>query len=417
MRTSERIIPVAALGSNEGICRERAWDQSESAAPEGKSAGTETHRKMSKKGRRANSKKRPSEAPRSSGGLVIHSDPEPESAPIAEALEPPSSSAPTASLPPAPATEPATEPVAVAAEPPSATTPRQDDGTPGGAIVEASALDESFPPVEPPTDPHAELDHHFFDSHKVPDSVPPSVPPSFREPESTDPRIRRTHTPEAARRRAEFAKYVKIAVGVAAGVCLLAVGKVVLLQNAPGTAAHAEEQPAGLAAHPATMASSVVSEAPAPSAQAAPAAGQASAVPEQPSAASAPPEAPTVGEQASAVASAAPEVASAAASSAASSQPAASASGAAAAESAPDPKEAARLKRQAQRALDRGAFGQAIEAGEKSVGLDPTDGEAWLLLGAAYQEKGDIKNARRCYKSCIDQGKRGDKSECAAMLR
>ena len=47
--------------------------------------------------------------------------------------------------------------------------------------------------------------------------------------------------------------------------------------------------------------------------------------------------------------------------------------------------------------------------------LDPTDGEAWLILGAAYQEKGDMKNARRSYKACLEQGKRGPKYECAAM--
>jgi hypothetical protein len=408
MPTSERVIPVAALGSNEGIGRERAWDQSESAAPERKGAGTETHRKMSKKGRRAKSKKRASEAPRSSAtGLVLHIDPEPASAPMDGALEPASASAPmaqeaeataSASLPPEAATE---TPPAFAADPPP----------PGGATLEAaSTLDESFPPVEPPADAHAELDHDFF-AHKAHDSVPPSVPPSLREPESTDPRLRRTHTPEAAKRRAQFAKYVKIAVGVAAGVCLLAVGKVVLLQNAPGTAAHAEEQPASFA-HPGTAPSPIVSQVvapPAPSAQTAEATEQASAVQ---AAASAPAEPSSVAEQPSAVASAAvPEVASAAASSAP------SASSAAGGEAAPDPKEAAKLKGQAQRALDRGAFGQAIAAGEKSVGLDPTDGEAWLLLGAAYQEKGDTKNARRCYRSCIDQGKRGDKSECAAMLR
>jgi Flp pilus assembly protein TadD len=49
------------------------------------------------------------------------------------------------------------------------------------------------------------------------------------------------------------------------------------------------------------------------------------------------------------------------------------------------------------------------------VALDPTDGEAWLILGAAYQEKGDMKNARRSYKACLEQGKRGPKYECAAM--
>ena len=42
---------------------------------------------------------------------------------------------------------------------------------------------------------------------------------------------------------------------------------------------------------------------------------------------------------------------------------------------------------------------------------------AYYNRGLAYQEKGDIKDARRCYKSCISEGKRGSKADCAAMLR
>jgi Flp pilus assembly protein TadD len=47
------------------------------------------------------------------------------------------------------------------------------------------------------------------------------------------------------------------------------------------------------------------------------------------------------------------------------------------------------------------------------VALDPSDAEAWLILGAAYQEKGDAANARRSFKSCLSEGKRGPKWECA----
>ena len=79
----------------------------------------------------------------------------------------------------------------------------------------------------------------------------------------------------------------------------------------------------------------------------------------------------------------------------------------------PDPKEAAKDKHASQLALERGKVGDAIDAGERSVALDPSDAEAWLILGAAYQEKGDQKNARRCFKSCLEQGKRGPKWECA----
>jgi hypothetical protein len=66
-------------------------------------------------------------------------------------------------------------------------------------------------------------------------------------------------------------------------------------------------------------------------------------------------------------------------------------------------------------ALERGDLGTAITAGEKSVALDPTDGEAWLVLGAAYQARGSLAQAKRCYRACIEQGTRGPKAECRAM--
>ena len=71
----------------------------------------------------------------------------------------------------------------------------------------------------------------------------------------------------------------------------------------------------------------------------------------------------------------------------------------------------------ARQALESGRTGVAIEAGERSVALDPTDGETWLLLGAAYQEKGRAADARKAFTSCIKEGKKGPIGECRAMLR
>ena len=92
----------------------------------------------------------------------------------------------------------------------------------------------------------------------------------------------------------------------------------------------------------------------------------------------------------------------------------------AAAPSATDPatptKTALEEKKDSQRALDRGKSKDAIASGERSVALDPADGEAWLILGAAYQEQGKMADARRCYQACLKEGKRGPKGECAAML-
>jgi hypothetical protein len=80
-------------------------------------------------------------------------------------------------------------------------------------------------------------------------------------------------------------------------------------------------------------------------------------------------------------------------------------------------KTAQQEKKDAQKALDRGKIQDAIDAGERSVALDPTDGEAWLILGAAYQMKAKHADAARCFAACVKQGKRGPIHECRAMLR
>ena len=80
-----------------------------------------------------------------------------------------------------------------------------------------------------------------------------------------------------------------------------------------------------------------------------------------------------------------------------------------------DPVQAKKQKTAAHNALESGKHAKAIEAGERSVALDPTDAEAWLILGVAYQEKGNKEEAKRCFKSCLTEGKRGPKGECAMM--
>ena len=71
----------------------------------------------------------------------------------------------------------------------------------------------------------------------------------------------------------------------------------------------------------------------------------------------------------------------------------------------------------AKRALEGRKLAVAIAAAERAVALDATDGEAWLLLGAAHQEKGDLASARRAYASCVKDAKKGPRHECAQMLR
>jgi Flp pilus assembly protein TadD len=76
-----------------------------------------------------------------------------------------------------------------------------------------------------------------------------------------------------------------------------------------------------------------------------------------------------------------------------------------------------KAKRDAEGALEKGHTSQAIEAGERAVALDPTDAEAWLILGAGYDQKGAYAQARRSFASCAHLATHGPRRECAALLR
>lgn len=78
---------------------------------------------------------------------------------------------------------------------------------------------------------------------------------------------------------------------------------------------------------------------------------------------------------------------------------------------------AADEKKIARAALERGRVQDAIEAAERSVDFDPTDAEAWLILGAGYLEKGRSADARKAFQSCSKEAKRGPVGECRAFLR
>jgi hypothetical protein len=82
-----------------------------------------------------------------------------------------------------------------------------------------------------------------------------------------------------------------------------------------------------------------------------------------------------------------------------------------------DVRAAAEAKRRSQRALERGHLSAAVEAGRQSIALDPTDADAWLVLGAAYQKQGHYAQARRCFSRCSKRAKRGARGECRALLR
>lgn len=75
------------------------------------------------------------------------------------------------------------------------------------------------------------------------------------------------------------------------------------------------------------------------------------------------------------------------------------------------------IKRAAQDALEHGKVGSAIDLGRQAVALDPGDAESWLILGAAYLQRGRYKDARRAFSDCVAQANHGARSECAALLR
>lgn len=259
--------------------------------------------------------------------------------------------------------------------------------------TELDREDRSFPPVD--------LDSPFFASHGDTHHVDPLV-----DTEERDPRMTLKRAPEAAKRRAKFQRYVKIAVGAASVLCLAALVKVGFARGPEADAATrrpsaplvvaAATPPAQPAARPHTA-----EEVPPP--------------PEDTAAATASPADPTPPPEPSAappVAAAAPAQAPEPPAPAAEAPPPASETTEV---TELDPKAAAVEKHASQLALERGKAADSIAAGERSVALDPSDAEAWLILGAAYQAKGDSSNARRAFRACLQQGKRGPKWECAQM--
>jgi hypothetical protein len=387
---------------------------------------------MSRKGHKARSKKKSTLARASSAPEVAEASPEapavepvrapevphiPEMPAAAEAFDVASSPAApvdepvlataTAPIEAAPAEVAAAEKIVddvAAAEPveeatvPSTTLGRNE--TP--VAFEAPVLqpverdDSSFPPVD--------LDSAFFDG-SANDQDP------LHELEERDPRMALKRTPAAARRRAQFTRYVKVAVGAASALCLAALVKVAVAGN------HAEPAPR----HPSAAAQIAPTppplqpiDTPAPQETVAAVPVQAPVAADPPPVETPPP--PVAAEPAAPAATATDVAIAPAGNAAVAGDPAAAPADPAEKDvTTPDPKEAAKAKRVSQIALERGKVADAIEAGERSVALDPTDAEAWLILGAAYQEKGDWKEARRSFRSCLDQGKRGPRYECAQM--
>jgi hypothetical protein len=198
-------------------------------------------------------------------------------------------------------------------------------------------------------------------------------------------RHRALMSPTAKKRRARFAKYVAGAVGFSLVLCAAALVKTAL----PALSAESSVTRGAFAGAPATLSVDV-----------APSTPERAVRTEESPTASAAPESPVI-------------------STGADPQPVPSA--VAPAQNAPPPTTtlagagAVKQRESSRFALERGDLSTAVAAGERSVALDPTDGEAWLILGAAYQAGGELAQAKRCYRACVAQAHRGPKAECQAM--
>lgn len=235
----------------------------------------------------------------------------------------------------------------------------------------------------------------FFDS--TPQGYTPEPPPIAEvEVAGTTPRRAAIHSAAARERRRYLTRYVAGAVGLAAVIGLGAVVRIT-------TAGDASAAQSPLRAPWSSSAAETIAEPlPAPGADPNPTAGG-PASPEPVAAAPAPEPASGATTAANAEERAAPSTAT---------EPHDTFVA-----TTTDPDGATDAKRASQRALDRGHLKTAIEAGERSVALDPADADAWLILGAAYQAKGAFAEARRCFTSCSTLAKRGPRSECRALLR
>lgn len=75
------------------------------------------------------------------------------------------------------------------------------------------------------------------------------------------------------------------------------------------------------------------------------------------------------------------------------------------------------LKRASLEALEQRKLDESVAAGEKATQLDPTDADAWLILGAAYHDQGNFAAARRSYAACAKQATHGEVRECKFLIQ
>jgi Flp pilus assembly protein TadD len=58
---------------------------------------------------------------------------------------------------------------------------------------------------------------------------------------------------------------------------------------------------------------------------------------------------------------------------------------------------------------------RAVELARQAVNASPSNADAWLTLGAAYQATGDAASAREAYRSCVERAKTANVGECRVL--
>jgi len=81
------------------------------------------------------------------------------------------------------------------------------------------------------------------------------------------------------------------------------------------------------------------------------------------------------------------------------------------------PQSSALLSRLAFMYLNQGRPADAIAYASRAIQADPSNSEAWIVLGAGRYEMGDRKAAKEAYRSCAEQGRGAYVVECKRMLR
>ncbi|HQP38690.1 MAG TPA: hypothetical protein PLI95_26070, partial [Polyangiaceae bacterium] len=69
----------------------------------------------------------------------------------------------------------------------------------------------------------------------------------------------------------------------------------------------------------------------------------------------------------------------------------------------------------AERELNRGRVKEAIAYAHRYSRENPSKAYGWLMLGAAFQQKGNMKMAREAYHLCVELGKGRGLDDCRAM--